>query len=169
MRPINSEFEFVNDYKFVKPTITYVEEFCKSFYIAKGDKEKIISSLEMALIYAIDNFFDETNSIIKLKLILEENSLRMIIKDKGIPIDIALLSENLTKPNNHEELSNAEGISLFTIKKIIDEMEFKNLGNEGREWHLIKNLSQKIKDNIICEDDTKTAPVSYTHLTLPTN
>ena len=153
MKFIGSEFEFVNDNRFIRPLISYVNEFCNSFGIEKKDREEITLSLEEALLYAIDNFFDEKNSKIKIILILEETLLRIIIKDKGLPMDPASLPKYSINIDNDEELANLEGIGIFIIKKLMDEVEFKNLGIEGKEWHLVKKFSGKRIDNLISEDD----------------
>jgi len=147
---IKTGIDFFNDERFIIPVLAYANHFCKSFSLEEKDRENILLCLEEALKYSIDNFFDEENSKIRLQIFLEETQIKLIIKDKGLPMDPAALPEYSSNPENENSF---EGIGIFIIKKLMDEVQFKNLGKHGKEWHLIKKFSHKRIDLHIHKDD----------------
>lgn len=148
-KTIGTQVDFYNDIRFVGPVTAYVSQLCESFEIDSGDKNKILLSLEEALVYAIENFYDEEHSPIELKVLIEPTQMKLVIKDKGLPMDPASLPEYSAEIGDIDSGNQLSGIGIFIIKNMMDGMEFKNLGKDGKEWHMTKKFTGKRIDFLV--------------------
>ena len=97
--------------------------------------------------HAFDPDEDESFDIICKEIPL---GLKIVIKEKGMPFDPSKIPEY--KPETALEASGA-GLGFFLMKQAMDEVNFLNLGKEGKETDLIKFLPQKSIDEYFDKDE----------------
>lgn len=108
--------------------ISNIAELC-------GISRKDISKLEIALEEAMSNiitfgFPDKKDSYFNVSVDISEMDFKIIIHDQGKPYDFE---------NVDDDVSSSAGIKL--MRGLTDGLVFKNLGEKGREQHLIKHLT----------------------------
>ncbi len=122
---------------------------------------KINIGVEEAVTNVIQHAFEEAeNETFDLIISIDETGIKIIIKEKGEPFDPEQIKEYNVQNIEEEE---AKGLGLFLMKKSLDEVAFYNLGNEGKETHLIKYFPYKSidtfkefkKDDFEVENDKK--------------
>lgn len=129
-----------NKIKYLEPLMHYATKIAEGTGFKKEEIQNIQVALEEAITFAIYNFFeeDEENT---LELIFQHipSGMRFILKDKGLPLD----PDRLPKYSPGEEDADLSGLGIFLITKLMDRVAFVNLGREGKEWHMIKNIKSK--------------------------
>jgi serine/threonine-protein kinase RsbW len=123
-----------------------VREASIMFGFTGEDIYKIELALEEGVTNIIKHAF-ESNEMNTFDIICEKIPLGMkiILKEKGIPYDPKQVPEY--NPGRDVNDAQTTGLGTFLLKKSMDEVLFNNLGNEGKETHLIKFLPAKnIKD-----------------------
>jgi serine/threonine-protein kinase RsbW len=95
--------------------------------------------------HAYDKEESKTIDIICQKI---PDGIKIVVKDMGIPFDPNRIARfNITK--NIEDLST-EGLGIFMLQKVVDDLSFQNLGHLGKEVHMVKYLHgsvQKTENN----------------------
>ncbi len=93
--------------------------------------------------------------------------IKIILKEMGIPFDPNRIARfNLTK--NLEEMS-FEGMGIYMIQQVMDDLSFHNLGHRGKETHMIKYLPESAVETKVLldldatsgETDGPTEPVEF--------
>ncbi len=99
----------------------------------------ILLALEEAVVNVVKHSF-EPDEIASYQLIFEPTAsgIRIIVKDKGLPFAPDMVPE-YTAPVDIDDDAGS-GLGSFLMRKSVDRIEFRNLGREGKELHLIKHL-----------------------------
>jgi len=148
-----------NDMAYLSIAQKCVREVSIMFGFAGEDIYKIELALEEGITNIIKHAFEscEENTF---DIICEKFSLGMkiILKEKGIPYDPKQVPE--FNPVCDIDQSQTTGLGTFLLKKSMDEVSFKNLGNAGKETHLIKYFPVKnIKDYFSDSELTPEPPI----------
>jgi len=132
----------------------------------KKDIIKIEMGAEEAISNVIKHAFDPDEDA-SFDVIFENTNLGMnlIIKEKGIPFDPSLIPEY--KPENLSDNMTGKGLGVYLMRKFFDEVSFKNLGKDGRETHLFKNLKNKSIEQVLSESELHEAEKAKTADKLP--
>jgi len=94
-------------------------------------------SVTFVMTHAYDKEEDKTIDVICQKI---EDGLKIIVKDMGIPFDPNRIARfEITK--NPDDLS-FEGLGIYLLQKVVDDLSFHNLGHLGKEIHMVKYLPQ---------------------------
>lgn len=75
------------------------------------------------------------------------NSIQIKILEKGLPFDPTLIPE--FKTNQIFDKENFKGLGTYLINKLMDNVEYNNLGNKGKEIILTKYNKSKIIEEYI--------------------
>ncbi len=148
-----------NDIAYLPIAQKCVRETSSMFGFAGEDIYKIELALEEGVTNIIEHAFesseDNTFDIICEKIPL---GMKIILKEKGIPYDPKQVPEFNPAPDiDHGKTT---GLGTFLLKRSVDEVSFHNLGNEGRETHLIKYLPVKnITDYFSASELTVEPPI----------
>ena len=123
-----------------------VVRFVSECVSASGLSTNEINQIELAveeavanvIVHALQNNPDENFTVICR---CTTSAIEIIIKEKGLPFNPEAIPE--FKPENLRESKNTEGLGTFLLKQAMDEIQYRNLGREGKETILIKHLSSK--------------------------
>lgn len=128
---------------------SFAREFSKEIGFGPDDQQKILLALEEAVANVIEHAFESAEQTFQIIFEPSAGALKIIIKDKGMPYDPGLLPEYGT-PDDIDNIPS-RGLGSFIMEQCVDEVEFFNLGREGKELHLVKRLPAK---SIIEQDET---------------
>lgn len=110
------------------------------FQIRLASEEAISNIMKHALSNSIEEYFE-------IKCIFKNTQFEIVIHEKGKPFEPQKIAQY--NPNSANIEGSTEGLGTFLMQKVMDRVEFKNMGREGKETILIKYpKSQKI-DNIL--------------------
>lgn len=130
-----------NDLSYLPLAQSCVRQAAEKFGFADPELGQIELALEEAVTNVIKHAYD-TAEYNTFDIIAERTPLgiRVIIKDRGMPFDAGVLPE-------YNPLSvasdNMPGLGFFLMKNAVDQFSLVNLGADGKETHLTKNLPQK--------------------------
>ena len=104
-------------------------------------------SVTFVMTHAYDKEEDKTIDVICQKI---EDGLKIIVKDMGIPFDPKRIARfEITK--NPDDLS-FEGLGIYLLQKVVDDLSFHNLGHLGKEIHMVKYLPQSVPQMSLAPD-----------------
>ena len=122
----------VNDVQYIEAVLSAISMVAKRFNLQDSEIGKLCIATEEAIVNVITHAF-AVDEVAYLDISLEVSGINfsVIIADKGKPYDftsLALSGEHL------------EGLGVRMMEGLTNKLEFKNLGANGREQHLIKHL-----------------------------
>ncbi len=131
-----------------------VQSFVRGAAEIYGFTGNDLYKIELAIEEGITNvmkyaFDDDDDEPATFDVICERVQLgiRIIIKEKGIPFD----PEHLPKFDPACDLDQmaSSGMGMFLMRESMDELNFLNLGQEGKETHLTKFLPRESVENLL--------------------
>lgn len=128
----------------IEPSLDYVERLALVYGFGSGDAGQIRLALEEAITFAIKHFFVQTNDEnenLELRFDVSPAAFHCTIIDQGLPFDIGAFPA-YEKAVSSEQL-NMDGLGIFLIRNLMDEMTLVNKGREGKEWHLLKKKTEQ--------------------------
>ena len=136
---------------FVNVSLDFVKASALSFGFAEKDILHVTLAAEEAFTNVINGSLGN-NAGLTYKVIcrLLASRMEIVIKDKGMPFSPDDIPEY-----DPEDPCDVDGLSMYLLKKSIDEVQFRNLGRDGKEMILIKNITSKRIDNITKQDTLK--------------
>ena len=134
---------------------SFVREIAKKIGFSGTSLDQIDIAVEVVVPFIMNQTYDSEESktfdIICQKI---EQGMKILIKDMGMPFDPRTVARfNVTK--NIEDME-MEGIGLYLMQKMLDDLEFRNLGHLGKEIMMVKYLPQ--------EDRQEQEPAGDTHM-----
>jgi anti-sigma regulatory factor (Ser/Thr protein kinase) len=128
-----------NDLQYFDIAQLFVRDVAKKIGFTGKELNQIDIAIEEAVTnvmkYAYDKEESKTIDVVCQKI---EGGIKIIIKDMGIPFDPNRIARfNITKDIN--DLST-EGLGIFMIQKMVDDLSFHNMGHMGKETHMVKYL-----------------------------
>lgn len=111
-----------------------IGDFVRKFAQVAGFKKFAIYSIEMAVDEACSNIIEhayggEGKGSIRCTCTASDNTLTIVLKDRGKPFD----PSNVSKPNLSKDLNEREahGLGLYFIRQWMDEIYFSTNGVEN--------------------------------------
>ena len=129
--------------KYLGFALDYFENVLKSSGLDDKDILKMRLATEESSLNVIEHAFDPDEDG-KFNIIYTRRPYQVVIKvhDKGLPTDFqAALNEK------------GEGLGIRLMKGVTDEVRFLNLGRDGKQVELIKNLPYKNISETLSEDE----------------
>lgn len=116
-----------------------VREAATKYGFTGVDLRQIELVLEEAVTNVVEHAYESAESD-TFDIICEHipGGLRIIIKEKGIPFDPRRVAAY--NPDACMDERSERGMGIFLMKELMDEVEFLNLGAEGKETRLVKYL-----------------------------
>ncbi|MHC1708669.1 MAG: ATP-binding protein [Bacteroidales bacterium] len=135
-------FTIPNKIEYIDITQFFVREVARSIGFMGTSLNQIDIAIEEAVSNVMKHAYDaeesKTFEIICQKI---PDGIKIILKETGMPFDPNRIARfNITK--NIGELST-EGLGIYMIQKVMDDLTFHNLGHHGKETHMIKYLRDK--------------------------
>lgn len=135
-------FTIPNKYDYLDIAQKFVYEVAKKI----GFKEKSLIQIDIAIEEAVTNIMkhaydaeeSKTFDIICQKI---PEGIKITLKETGMPFDPDSIAKfNITK--DIKDLST-EGLGIYMIQKVMDDLSFRNLGIQGKETVMIKHFKEK--------------------------
>ncbi|MBP6977830.1 MAG: ATP-binding protein [Bacteroidales bacterium] len=132
----------------------YVREMAKKIGFRGNSLNQIDIAVEESVTFVMKHGYDkEESSTIEVICQKLDNGIRIIVKDMGIPFDPHQIARfNITK--NIEDMET-EGLWIYMLSKVVDDLSFKNLGHLGKEIHMIKYLPQNVLEDTLPPDEAE--------------
>ena len=100
------------------------------------------SAVDEAFTNVVEHAFDpDEDATFKIICTHIPLGLKIAIREKGMPFDPAKIPEY--DPTTSLEEQSGEGLGFYLMKQSMDEVQFNNLGKQGKETCLIKYLPKK--------------------------
>jgi len=134
----------------------------------KNDVIKIELGIEEAIVNILNTAFlpgEKTTFDVILQPL--NTGLKIILKEKGIPFDPK--TADLYDPEKLKETLSEKGLGIFLMKQFFEKVSFLNLGKEGKETHLFKNLNNHPVRNLISDEELDEAREAKYEEPLPRN
>ena len=130
-----------NDLIYFDVAQLFAREMAKKIGFRGYELNEIDIAVEESVTYVITHAYDKeedkTIDIICRKI---EGGMMIIVKDMGIPFDPARIARfDITKNPDEFEI---EGLGIYLLQKVVDDLSFHNLGHLGKEIHMVKYLPQ---------------------------
>jgi anti-sigma regulatory factor (Ser/Thr protein kinase) len=137
-----SSIQIPNDRKYATAAAIYVSEIARSI----GMQDQDLKSLENGILEAVTALMDysfEPDEKGSLEIICERipEGLKVSLRDKGLPFGAGGTDSAAAESSSDD--SRDMGEPIFRLKEYLDEIRLHNLGPEGKELILIKNLKNK--------------------------
>ncbi|UNC91041.1 ATP-binding protein [Candidatus Contubernalis alkaliaceticus] len=151
---LSSNLTIPNDFQYLSVALNYIKSVANLFNFSQKELRDIELAAEEAVSNVIEHAFlpGETAS---LDINCEETptGLKISIHDQGIPFDPNLTPEyQLTGDLETQEIT---GLGSYMIKKLMDEVEYCNLGTEGKSTIMKKYYPA---DSVMDDADRETPP-----------
>jgi anti-sigma regulatory factor (Ser/Thr protein kinase) len=135
-------FTIPNKLDYLDTAQFFVREVARTIGFKGNSLNQIDIAMEEAVANIMKHAYDaeesKTFDIICKKI---PEGIEIILKEMGMPFDPSRIAKfNLTK--NLDDLST-EGLGVYMIQKVMDDLSFHNLGHQGKETHMIKYLREK--------------------------
>ncbi len=117
----------------------FVREVARKAGFSGNSLDQIEIAVEESVTFVMKQSYDKEESK-TIDIICQhiEGGLKIIIKDMGIPFDPNRIARfNITK--NIEDMET-EGLWIYMLHKVVDDLSFRNLGHLGKEIHMVKYL-----------------------------
>lgn len=126
----------------LSPALSFVEELARGLGFETVEALNIRLALEETLVNVIEHgYADDPNGRISLRCEVLPTGLRLTIRENGLPFDPSAIADY--DPSQASLDSEAKGLGTFLIRHAVDEVEYHNLGREGRESVLIRHLRNR--------------------------
>ncbi len=131
-----------NDMSFLPVVLAFVREAAKLMGFEKDDLQRIEVGTEEAVSNILQHAFEPgQEETLELECEQAALGLNIVIREKGMPFDPASLPKyDLEKATTE---FSAQGLGNHLLMKMMDGVSFYNLGRDGKETHLLKNLTAK--------------------------
>ena len=96
---------------------------------------------------------DKEDEFFKVLIERRPGQIVVAIEDRGLPFDWKMVDDG-----------QGIGLGIILMKTYTDEINFINLGREGKRMELVKNLSYEKLDDSLLKDEEITAPISKASL-----
>ena len=153
---VQTELTLPGNLEYLEIALTYIASSAKVFGFSKPETARIQLASEEAIAglvtKSLNNDPGQTYTVICRRL---PTRMEIVIRDKGMPFSPDEIPDyDPAAPANSD---NADGLGMFLLKKSVDEVHFRNLGRDGKETVLVKNISARRIDNIIKQEPVAAA------------
>jgi anti-sigma regulatory factor (Ser/Thr protein kinase) len=140
-----------NDLAYFELAQLFARETARMIGFKGNELNEIDIALEESVTFVMTRVYDKeedkTIDVICQKI---EDGMKIIVKDMGIPFDPNRIARfEITK--NPDDLS-FEGLGIYLLQKVVDDLSFHNLGHMGKEIHIVKYLPQSDPQMILAPD-----------------
>jgi len=159
MKPLETVITMPSLELFVPPALAFIRSMALACEFSEKRLNDIETAAEEALTNVIKHAYEgHSDETFKLSVGITETDFVISIYEKGMPFSPGRVREYA--PENLEKTMNADGLGLFMMKKMMDGIEFENLGREGKALKMtmrlseacIKRLHEKYENKILVKD-----------------
>jgi len=136
---VKLELSLPGNMAFLEIALSYITQCARVYGFSKKEIDQIRLASEEAVTNIIQHaLFNNPGDNFRILCLSKKNQFEIIFQEKGLPFELEAQANY--DPSNVQLDDNTNGLGLFLMKKMMDEVHFKNLGRKGKETHLIKYL-----------------------------
>lgn len=154
-------FTVPNKLEYFNITQLFVREIARNIGFKGTSLNQIDVAIEESVTNIMKHAYDaEESKTVEIVCQKIPEGVKIILKEMGMPFDPNRIAKfNLTK--EVDDLST-DGLGIYMIQKVMDDLTFHNLGHLGKETHMVKYLRDKeieFPDNQMIESAIREKPV----------
>ena len=153
---IQPELTLPGNLEYLEIALAYIAGCAKVFGFSKPETAQIQLAAEEAIAglvtKSLNNDPKQTYTVICRRM---PTRMEIVIRDKGMPFSPDEIPDY--DPDAPASSGNTDGLGMFLLKNSVDEVHFRNLGRDGKETVLVKNLTARRIDNIIKQEPASVA------------
>ena len=143
-----------NDLSYSAVVGSYVKAVSRKTGFNEDDLQMIELGVDEAFTNVVEHAFDpDEDATFKIICTRIPLGLKIAIREKGMPFDPTKIPEY--DPTTPLEEQSGEGLGFYLMKQSMDEVQFNNLGKQGKETCLIKYLSKKSIEEMLGASELK--------------
>lgn len=152
MKSAEAVIQLPSQARFLGPALVFIRAAAASCGLSTSGLNEIEVAAEEALTNVIKHAFEgNADETFKLSVRFTEEQFFITIHEKGMPYSPDRIAGY--DPEKLEETQATDGLGLFLMKKMMDDVLFENLGREGKSLMLIKNIRGNGERTVL--DDSK--------------
>lgn len=125
--------------RFVAPALAFIRATAASCGFCNLALNDIEIAAEEALTNVITHAFEgDANESFKLSVRITEADFLITVYEKGMPFSPDKVTE--FTPEKLQDTLEADGLGVYLMKKMMDEVLFENLGRDGKSLTLVKHI-----------------------------
>ncbi len=139
MKPVESMITLPTQARFVAPALAFIRATAASCGFSDSALNDIEISAEEALTNVIKHAFEgDSDETFKLSVRFTEADFLITVYEKGMPFS----PDNVTEftPEKLQDTLEVDGLGVYLMKKMMDEVLFENLGRDGKSLTLVKHI-----------------------------
>ncbi|HBE95291.1 MAG TPA: hypothetical protein DDW80_07620 [Desulfovibrio sp.] len=137
-----SALDIPADMLLLSPALSFVEELARGLGFEHVEALNIRLALEETLTNIIQHGYpDDPEGRIGLRCEVLPTGLRLVVREKGLPYDPEAIAA--FDPAQASLDGEATGLGTLLIRHAVDEVQYRNLGREGREIVLTRHLRDR--------------------------
>lgn len=142
MNPIEFKLTLPNHPGGLAPALAFVDELARGAGFVGAEASGIRLALEEALTNVLTHGFEPgEQATFELICAQHPTSLVFTIREKGQPFDPARVP--VYEPDALSDGASTAGLGTFLLRQVMDEVDFRNLGRDGKELRLTKYMPLK--------------------------
>lgn len=139
---------------YLKAASAFINATAEDAGFEKNEINSIDLAFEEVFMLIISRAFDGgSDETVDIEIRSQAAGISVSIREKGLPFDISTVREY--SPASPGAESAGDDLMVFLARKSVDEFVFSNLGRDGREFRLTKNLSKRRIENILPAEDLR--------------
>ncbi|MBU0495214.1 MAG: GNAT family N-acetyltransferase [Chloroflexi bacterium] len=141
---IHTELTLPNDKRVLPVALAHVRELAKLAELPPKETQGLVLAADEACANVIEHAFDPGESgTFVVGGEASPTALTLTIRDQGLPFDPSV-APTYTLPTGTDAASvNTQGLGLYLIHQMVDEVHWINHGREGKELRLVKYRPQQ--------------------------
>lgn len=141
MKPVESLITLPSQARFVAPALAFIRAVAASCGFSDHDLNNIELAAEEALTNVIEHAFEgNAEETFNLSVRFTETDFFITIFEKGIPFNPDKVAHY--DPVRFVHTLEADGLGVYLMKNMMDDVRFENLGREGKSLTLVKHMKE---------------------------
>lgn len=142
MKPVESVIILPSQVRFVSPALAFIRATAATCGFSDPALNDIEVAAEEALTNVIKHAFEgHSDETFKVSVRFTEADFLITIYEKGMPFSPERVAEY--DPEKLEDTLETDGLGVYLMKKMMDEVVFENLGRDGKSLTLVKHIKDE--------------------------
>ena len=148
MKASEAVIQLPSQARFVNPALAFIRGIASSCGFSDPELTEIEIAAEEALTNIIKHAFEgDADETFRLSVRFTESHFYITFYEKGMPFSPDRAAKY--DPEKLKETEQADGLGLFLIKRMMDDVLFENLGRDGKSLTLVKHIKDSQKKAVL--------------------
>jgi len=153
MKPVESVISLPSQLRFISPALAFIRATAASCGFSDVALNEIEVASEEALTNVIDHAFEgHCDETFRISVGFTEADFLITIYEKGMPFSPDRVADY--DPGKLENTLETAGLGVFLMKKMMDDVVFKNLGRDGKSLTLVKHIKDGQRNGMMQSDES---------------